>query len=307
MGIWLTLLWCALVCAPQHAAGVCESPTCRGRGQAAAEHAQHLSNRVGRALHSNEVLPQVARYILPLMHTVARDIHFVECFSGCGEASFQLRLAGFRGVEFDKFTRDATEDIVDMTGLIHIALMVLSILPGGLLIAAPVCSSWCMTNRYHSGRDGGDRIMGNEAATGVRDGNLQALHLAWLCILAHSRGVYVMVEQVASSILHLHPAMEEALAMLGATKIHTWMGAFGHAMPKPSSLWVTLPEHVHCYLKKPKPAGLGAPECCHRVTRTGWWTAGPALKGSEAYTPAFGKALADALLQIHSSAGEAAG
>ncbi len=75
----------------------------------------------------------------------------------------------------------------------------------------------------------------------VRMSNRLVSNTVVLLQWAHSRGVYWVVEQPATSRMWKWGPMEALLAECFAVRVHTYMGCFGHRQQKPTVLWGTLP------------------------------------------------------------------
>ena len=114
-------------------------------------------------------------------------------------------------------------------------------------------------------------------------------------VLAWSRRVFVLLEQGQSSVLPKFPSVKLSLELIGAGRIHTWLRAFNHPMPKPTYLWSTMPATALSILEKKKPAGAVSDERYWHNTATGWWTGGPKLKSAEEFTQEFASAIVTAL------------
>ena len=225
----------------------------------------------------------------------ARD--FVELMSGCGELSRQLRNLVWLGAEFDCGTHHHSEDINKLEGLLWATLLTLSIKAKGILTAAPKCSTWGRTALFTMGREQhGLSVLGYaEERADVAEANVTAEHVAFLLTLCTCRNVFMWLEQPTNSSLERHPAMRFALAVISATRVHTWQGGFGHEMPKPTWMYTTLPAAVHHHLVAPRP-DMRAPEGEFHARSGRWWHGTARLQSSEHYPPDFARAVALALL-----------
>eukprot|EP00969_Alexandrium_andersonii_P348298 15401035-Alexandrium_andersonii.AAC.1 len=62
-----------------------------------------------------------------------------------------------------------------------------------------------------------------------------------LMLLASVRSCFFIVEQPHESLLYQFPPMQMVKELTNSTFLHTWLGGFGHSMPKPSRLFTNLP------------------------------------------------------------------
>ena len=86
--------------------------------------------------------------------------------------------------------------------------------------------------------------LGNIRHKKVRLANLIVANTVVLLLRLHDRGCFFVLEQPARSWMFKIPCMRDALRQMGCQpdkRITTWMGAFGHPMPKCSHLIGTLP------------------------------------------------------------------
>ena len=131
----------------------------------------------------------------------SKEYNFVELFAGAANISKALRFAGHFGVSMD-LDHHPAHDFLDDSGLALAMIAILKMLPGGLLVAAPVCSSFSSMSRASSKRTvftpagDVDRIF-------VRQGNVMVRRLVLVLWLAHSLGHAFVVEQPRGSIMSL--------------------------------------------------------------------------------------------------------
>ena len=124
-------------------------------------------------------------------------------------------------------------------GRAHCVLMYRNDLTG---IAAPCCASWprwlCANTHKRNTPEFG--IFGDESHYFVQNGNQTALVLSWLLQYLHFRDVFILVEQPEDSLQSTHPSMEFAYSIIQPEKMHTWLGAFGNIIMKPTYFWTTM-------------------------------------------------------------------
>lgn len=157
-------------------------------------------------------------------------------FSGADRPGAVFRANNLAAAQFDKVTHD---DILTHDGFLHAAELVCQITVCGLLLAGPACNTWVAASRGVMLRSNADP-MGDQRRPDVLDANCIAERLAWLICLATCRGVRCIIEQPASSMLYMHPAMATTLHIVDAYRIYTHGGAFGCNSVKPYQLRATL-------------------------------------------------------------------
>ena len=140
---------------------------------------------------------------------------------------------GYSAKAFDILI-DASHDLSSKAGFFVCLAACLTLLPGGLVLAGPPCSLFiwisCSVHRRH------ELPLGDTSRAKVRLANLIATNTAVILQQLIERQVNVMVEQPASSKMFELPAFQQLMDG-GTWKIHsTYMGCFGHSMPKETIL-----------------------------------------------------------------------
>ena len=132
-----------------------------------------------------------------------RDQHVVELWSGVASIVRAANAKGLNAVPFDKFRRsgvtEVSEDILTKDGFHAAVRCVLSLVSGGLLWMAPVCSSFGFMNSSNCKRSAANSWRGDETYESVQDGNLGADIACFLFWLAWARGVEVAMENPSKS------------------------------------------------------------------------------------------------------------
>eukprot|EP00959_Pyramimonas_sp_CCMP1952_P148202 3100992-Pyramimonas_sp.AAC.2 len=141
---------------------------------------------------------------------------------------------------------------------------------------------------------------------------------SWMIFFAETRGVRVFVEQPANSMMYKHIAISSVLKLVEATRIITYLSAFGAPSLKPLECFTTLPDQRCAPLiadfrrskkaleRKPNKAPLT--QVTKRKhpgssSKKGWakdgWVSkvhkGQSLKASQTYPVAFCRKLASAV------------
>eukprot|EP00959_Pyramimonas_sp_CCMP1952_P460456 9479914-Pyramimonas_sp.AAC.1 len=83
----------------------------------------------------------------------------VELFAGCRSVTNGVRSYGCSGVALDFKTISDQDDITSTDGFLRALLYVMCLKPGGLLWAAPPCSTWVWIGRKQTGRH--HNVLGN--------------------------------------------------------------------------------------------------------------------------------------------------
>ena len=203
------------------------------------------------------MLPGPVRRLLPSPLVVIRNLWLVEACAGVARIVNWATRAGLPAVAYDvKYGQHMNCLTDDGFALLFVAIC--RVRAGGLFFIAPQCSSWVWLSRSSTGRSS----QNPDGRTNVRcvvDGNRLNLVTSLLCMIATALGVLWIVEQPSSSLFFLTQHMRFAVEHCAATKLHTWLGGFGHPMSKPTLLVGTPPwlSGLHC----PKPGGGGKGKC----------------------------------------------
>ena len=151
-----------------------------------------------------------------------RDLDVVEIFSGVGSVHAAAIEAGYKAIAMDKdripkCTEIAglhCENLLMLDGFENAIRLVRRLKVGGLLVAAPQCSSFVPPCRAQHQRCEKNLWYGDTSRAFVIDGNNMANGCAFLLRLAHSRGVQAVVENPPSSDIWKFPPMANTLAHL---------------------------------------------------------------------------------------------
>ena len=148
-----------------------------------------------------------------LLHTVesllaqnkdtVRDIDVVELFAGVGSIVLAARSKGLCAQGFDKDDNGGAVhlDICTPYGLERAARSVSRIKEGGLLCAAPECSSFTFPNSSGHARKAENNFEGDETKHYVVTGSLIAWATAYVARVALERNVCVVLEDPPSSCI----------------------------------------------------------------------------------------------------------
>ena len=168
-----------------------------------------------------------------------RDITFVEIFAGEASVSKGMRLLGYEGQTLD-LRKSLTHDILTPAGFLTAMAAAMRIRRGGVLWAAPPCSTWIFLSRHSTGRD--KDPSGNwQTSAYVASQNALVCRLLLLARLCIARGVYYIIEQPRSSCMFEYAPFAAFLQKHPATSVSTEMGAFGMKAEKDTILMGTAP------------------------------------------------------------------
>lgn len=241
------------------------------------------------------LLKQQPRLTAPL----PRNITCVEVFAGQQRICKAFRRAGHAALPFD-LDIDKAMDILTDDGFVQIIAIMLQLqqpgpeglLQPGLLWLAPVCSSWIFINRATSGRS---QLLplGDEAKPYVREANLMVSRTALLVWLAHGMGLDWVIEQPQSSILHMHPRIQDLNQRTDVRQAQLALGAFRAETKKPLKLLCNCawPGRL---TKRRLPRDFVArirPYMVHVRGQTKRVTGNKLLKQTQTYPRAFGRAV----------------
>ncbi len=165
------------------------------------------------------------------------ELDFAEVFAGNKAVTRGLHALGYRGCALDMRYHPGM-DVLTPSGVIMLLSTVLALKPGGLLWAAPPCSTWVFMSRSTFGRD--IQVEGNGLErTNAQNALVERLVLALeICTLL---GSVWIIEQPTSSLMWEYPAMRALLRRHNAVEVRLDMGAFGADSQKPTVLMGTAP------------------------------------------------------------------
>jgi len=224
-----------------------------------------------------------------------------------------FRLARLKSRKFD-CNADDRYNICLQTGVYSAIDLILDVLPLGLITWAPPCAMFVfMSSNVHKRTK--SKPLGNVKNISVQLANIIVDNMAFLMQLATRRRLWQVLEQPFSSLMYAMPALKRVIKKWKRIYLH--MGAFGHAMLKPTLLYGTLPslgdlaQQVHIrervrsksgtkhvrktgkMLKKDSKHGLlyHFPAVNKGKSTMRKITGGPGLKSSAAYPYRFGQSL----------------
>jgi hypothetical protein len=109
----------------------------------------------------------------------------------------------FSTLTFD-IVNDLLQNILTDSGFEYVLTQVSKVRRVGIVVLAPVCSSFCWINRFTSGRSLIEPL-GNEHVSSVEHGNTMVSRIILILQLIMARGAVFVLEQPRGSILPEHP------------------------------------------------------------------------------------------------------
>ena len=187
------------------------------------------------------------------------------------------------------------QNILSVQGFIAAVQFVLQLEDGGGIFSAPVCSSWVWMNRSTSGRHSA-LPAGNDDHFYVRMANIMVSRVCMLCWLALGCGKIWMIEQPRFSILECSRRMQELIQKTRVFRTTTSLGHFGAPTQKDIYLYSNYDRIDNV---KHFAISGGAGDASKKLVRTKLDASGKQLvtgnpselKDSQAYPPAFGRAI----------------
>ena len=165
-----------------------------------------------------------------------QEYTFVELFAGYANVTKAMKMAGHTGLAIDRDFH-AAFDFLEDGGFLLAVIAVLKLVPGGILIAAPVCSSFCAMCRAQTKRTARNPL-GDDYMVFVKDGNTIANRLILILWLACSLDVLFLVEQPGGSTMWSIPRFrffqESSCRMI---KVCFWMKEHGSRTAKRTALY----------------------------------------------------------------------
>lgn len=169
----------------------------------------------------------------------SRDLDYVEVFAGDAAISRGLALLGYRGWSLD-VRAHSSHDLLTPAGFKLLLEGVMRLRPGGLLWAAPPCSTWVYVSLHSTGRD--IKVQGKLDSKYVQSQNALVSRLLLLSLLARSRGACFIWEQPHASRMFRYPPVAAFAATAGdLQEVSLDMGAYGLKAPKATKLWGSAP------------------------------------------------------------------
>lgn len=84
------------------------------------------------------------------------------------------------------------------------------------------------------------RPLGRPDSQAVRDGNVLAARAFLLCLLASCKGIWWVLEQPTTSLMHEHPMFKHLAKLVGIRRIRINMSSYGGPTKKATHLYSSL-------------------------------------------------------------------
>lgn len=218
----------------------------------------------------------------------------VEFFAGKKAVTCSLRRHGLRIASYEYEDDAVYQDILSPRGFAAAVSLCMRVVPGGIVWFGIVCSSWVWICRATSGRSGIDPH-GN-CSPFVLAGNIMVSRVMLLMRLAMARCCMCILEQPGTSLMHLHARFQEMIRVHLIYNWRTCLGYFGGETAKALVLFSNMPhlpelgEFAVCRTLPTTtiPVTIRTYDEDGRLRVSG----GVALKGTQTYPAAFGRAVA---------------
>lgn len=227
-----------------------------------------------------------------------------EMFCGVAAITQEFAKAQLPSMGFDILKDPVLNDILTPDGFLYATAMVMSLHPrAGFLWLATVCSSWVWIAQGSTGRSI-ECPLGRPCRSTAR-ANMMVARCSLLALLCIAVGNSWALEQPASSLMVMHPAMAWIRSFDGQMTNAAWyqcdtcMGAFGAKTVKPTKIYGN--RQLVLALGRSQRGIRGDSSMVTTVKvnpETGLRSTagGPGLKETQAYTSGFGAAVLDAYL-----------
>ena len=163
-------------------------------------------------------------------------VEFIEYFSGAARIHSRFTEAKVSSLKFDEVESKEFEDMLSESGFLTALAFAKRLVAFGVGHYGTCCKSWIFTSRGSTLRDE-LCILGDQTRKCVIQGNRLAAKTVLLIIFHVAMGAGFCLEQPNSSLLGRSPWMRLLNSLRAWTSTFTWMGAFGHDIPKPTSLF----------------------------------------------------------------------
>ena len=139
------------------------------------------------------------------------DFMMVEFFAGCESMTSAFRFFDYMAYGFEIRHDALLEDLLSQYGFIVAATLLWRLHPSGIVLFAPVCSSWVFMSRHKTGRSFSHPLGMEDRYYKVKASNIMVSRVVLQCLYCISRGILFVVEQPCNSILSLHPRFQHML------------------------------------------------------------------------------------------------
>lgn len=173
----------------------------------------------------------------------APDLHSLDLFGRSGVIERQWKLSGYRSLAWDVALCPEC-DLTCRTGFFNLLACGLRLHENALIVGGPPCSLFIfLSSSCHKRNSEHFGIAGDPSSRPTQIANLIVNNLAvFLGLMLRRRPVFILLEQPGSSVMFQMPSLEKQFKkMIGALCIFTWLGLWGHCLPKPTKLWGNLP------------------------------------------------------------------
>ena len=223
------------------------------------------------------------------------DVTLLETFAGKKNVSKAFKERGHFVQTFEINDDPLLQDILSALGYLNLIVGGLRTKQGGANVNGPVCSSWVFLSRSTTQRSLLCPL-GNPRVRCVAQGNEMVARLMLFILVMCMKGVWWLIEQPSSSLMHCHPRFAWMMRSLPG-KIHkqfVWLGAYGAESKKGIHLYS---QHAFVQeLYRPLPTnrvwqGRGIVTHATKADGSVSVSGGAKLKETQTYPKAFGLAI----------------
>ena len=202
------------------------------------------------AMRAPLILWQCLWFMKMTMGVVCRDLLCLDAFAGLGHVAAQWTRENMCACTYEILDDMENENILSPRGFLRLLLLCMRLARGGMAHWGTVCSSWVWICRGTSKRSSFNWA-GDTSRTFVAEGNSMVSRMTVCLILISMRCGDWILEQPATSLMHMHERFDGFVKRLddlkskgargGVKRCYMWMGGHGAATAKPTVLRGTVP------------------------------------------------------------------
>ena len=181
--------------------------------------------------------------LIQLVHAVCSNgshladrLDSLELFAGKQEFTRKANQVGLKAAGFDILYDKKYGDFMGPLGYALSVLLASTLKPGGICVAAPVCSSWVWISRGTTGRTF-KLPLGDTTCEFVRAGNSMVSRLVLIMYILMAKGIFFVIEQPRGSLMERHPRFKRMMSTYGIHRVYISMGDYGASSQKPTWLY----------------------------------------------------------------------
>ncbi|CAE7022422.1 unnamed protein product [Symbiodinium natans] len=165
----------------------------------------------------------------------------IDLFGASGQMSKRWRKAGWDAFAYDIKTSKA-HDVTSADGFWALCSAGKRLMTNGLIFGGPPCSLYVWISKSVHKRSEDNAFVGDTGLYKVRMSNrIVANMCVFLQELSECKDFYTVIEQPSSSAMFKMKVTSSLAKQLEMERVWTWMGLFGHELPKATILTGNLP------------------------------------------------------------------